>query len=38
MLRLGLTHGKVARADRPQAEAAPRAGFFEAETFAAVRA
>jgi hypothetical protein len=43
MLRLGLKDGKVARLpvldklDRPK-EAAPRAGFFEAGAFAAVRA
>jgi integrase len=40
MLRLGLEHGKVARVPivhKPK-EAAPRAGFFEADAFAAVRA
>ncbi len=40
MLRLGMEHGKVARVPivhKPK-EAAPRAGFFEAEAFAAVRA
>jgi integrase len=40
MLRLGLERGKVARVPivhKPK-EAAPRAGFFEAEAFAAVRA
>lgn len=40
MLRLGLERGKVARVPivhKPK-EAAPRAGFFEADAFAAVRA
>src|SRR5215831_4839332 len=40
MLRLGVEHGKVARVPivhKPK-EAAPRAGFFEPDAFAAVRA
>jgi integrase len=40
LLRLGVEHGKVARlpiVHKPK-EAAPRAGFFEADAFAAVRA
>ena len=40
MLRLGLEHGKVARLPivHKQKEAPPRAGFFEADAFHAVRA